>query len=85
MLYRRRLSLFLIISLSLIGCKSRDERRAALQAALQKSIVKPAKIGSMTVIGETDLTDNRNVAAGIPEDNDGGRSTANDVIVSRKC
>ena len=84
MLYRRRLSLFLIISLSLIGCKSRDERGAALQAALQKSIVKPAKIGSMTVIGETDLTDNRNVAAGIPEDNDGGRSTANDVIVSRK-
>jgi DNA/RNA endonuclease G (NUC1) len=38
----------------------------------------------MMVIGEIDLTDNRNVAAGMPEDRDGGRSTAGNVIVSRK-
>jgi hypothetical protein len=84
MLNRYRLSLYLFALISLIGCKARDHHRATLKEALNRSIVKPQKIGNMMVIGETDLTDNRNVAAGIPEDKDGGRSTANDVVISRK-
>jgi endonuclease G len=73
-----------LTAIPLLACKSRDERMSKLAESLNSAVVAPGKIGNLMVIGDTDLTGNRNVAGGIPElSTGGGNQAAPDVILSR--
>jgi DNA/RNA endonuclease G (NUC1) len=70
--------------LVLVGCRSRDERMSKLAEAVNESVVAPGKLGDATVIGETSLDGNRNVAGGFPTVTGSRIATSSDVILSRE-
>lgn len=65
------------------ACRSRDQRMAKLTDNLNAAVVSPRNLGGAMVIGDTDLTGNRNVAGGMPEVGGSHPVAANDVILSR--
>ncbi len=65
------------------ACKSRDQNMAKLADRLNQSVVSPRNLGGAMVIGDTDLTGNRNVAGGMPEVQGSYPVAANDVLLSR--
>jgi endonuclease G len=78
------LVLLSLIATSLIACRSRDEQANSLMKALGNSVVQPQKIGDALVIGDTDLTGNRNVEGGHPKFTQTSFAPRSDVYLSRK-
>jgi len=73
-----------LIATSFIGCRSRDEQANSLMKALGNSVVQPQKIGDAIVIGDTNLTGNRNVEGGLPKFTQTSFAPRSDVFLSRK-
>lgn len=67
-----------------MGCRARDDKMASLQKALSNTVVQPQKIGDSLVIGDTDLTGNRNVEGGLPKFTQTSFIPKSDVYLSRK-
>ncbi len=72
------------LSSALGACKSRDEQSSKLMDALKESIVLPRNIDGAMVVGDTDLTGNRNVAAGLPKQGHKRSAASGDVYLSRE-
>lgn len=81
---RTNLVLMGLVAVSVIGCRSRDEQMNSLQKALGNTLVQPQKIGNAMVIGDTDLTGNRNVEGGLPQFTQTNFAPTSDVYLSRK-
>jgi hypothetical protein len=73
-----------VVGACLVSCRARDERMASLQKALGDTLVQPQKIGDAAVIGDIDLTGNRNVEAGLPKFTASSFIPKSDVYLSRK-
>lgn len=73
-----------LMSSALGACKSRDERASLLKDSLKESIVLPRNIDGAMVVGDTDLTGNRNVAAGLPKQGLRRSAASGDVYLSRE-
>ena len=73
-----------LMSSALGACKSRDKRASKLTDVLNQSIVLPRNIDGAMVLGDTDLTGNRNVAAGLPKQGGRRSAAAGDVYLSRE-
>lgn len=80
----KKLYLMGFVSISIFGCRSRDDQMASLQKALSNTIVQPQKIGEAMVIGDTDLTGNRNIEGGLPKFTQTSFAPRSDVYLSRK-
>lgn len=80
----KKLYLLGFVSISVLGCRSRDDQMASLQKALSNTIVQPQKIGESMVIGDTDLTGNRNIEGGLPKFTQTSFAPRSDVYLSRK-
>lgn len=78
------LVLMSLIATSVIACRSRDEQANSLMKALGNSVVQPQKIGDAIVIGDANLTGNRNVEAGLPKFTQTSFAPRSDVYLSRK-
>jgi endonuclease G len=73
-----------VVGACLVSCRARDERMGSLQKALGDTLVQPQKIGDAVVIGDTDLTGNRNLEAGLPKFTASSFAPKSDVYLSRK-
>jgi endonuclease G len=73
-----------LISSAMFACKSRDERMSKLADEVKSSIVSPGNIGGALVVGDTDLTGNRNVAGGLPKSSSSRSQALGDVVLSRE-
>ncbi len=73
-----------VVGACLVSCRARDERMASLQKALGNNLVQPQKIDDAIVIGDTDLTGNRNLEAGLPKFTASSFAPKSDVYLSRK-
>lgn len=73
-----------VVGACLVSCRARDDRMASLQKALGDTLVQPQKIGESMVVGDTDLTGNRNVEAGLPKFMSTSFMPKSDVYLSRK-
>lgn len=68
----------------LVGCRPRSQPYSAVKVSLQESIVMPRQIGNALVVGETDLTGNRNIAGGFPKIVSDAIASTEDVYLSRQ-
>jgi endonuclease G, mitochondrial len=68
----------------LVGCRPRNQQHSMLANSLQASIVMPRQIGGALVVGDTDLTGNRNIAGGFPRIVSQQIAASEDVYLSRQ-
>jgi len=80
----RNVMLLGLMTSALIGCRSRDDRMAKLQAALDSNVVLPKKLDGAMVLGETNLTGNRNIEGGLPSLPSSFHESTDDFYLSRK-
>lgn len=73
-----------LMSSALVSCRSRDQRASKLMDVLNESIVLPRNIDGAMVVGDADLTGNRNVAAGLPKRGAKRSAASGDVYLSRE-
>jgi endonuclease G, mitochondrial len=73
-----------LVTMSVFSCRARDEQMISLQKALSSTVVEPQKIGNAMVIGDADLTGNRNVEGGLPKFTQTSFVPRSDVYLSRK-
>ena len=66
MRFTRKVVIGLAGTAILVGCRPRNQQHSTLKDSLQAAIVMPSQSGITMVVGETDLTGNRNIAGGLP-------------------
>jgi len=69
---------------ALVGCRPRSQQNSTLTDSLQASIVMPRQIGKAMVVGDTDLTGNRNIFGGFPRIISERVAANEDVFLSRQ-
>ena len=69
---------------AILSCRPRSQTLSKLQDLLDSSIVAPGKIGNALVLGDTDLTRNRNIAAGFPTILSDRLASPMDLFLSRE-
>lgn len=69
---------------TLVGCRPRNQQNSMLMDSLQASIVMPRQIGKALVVGDTDLTGNRNIFGGFPRIVSERVAANEDVFLSRQ-
>jgi len=73
-----------LIGSVLVGCRARVENANLMNMTLDQAIVLPKKIDNVFVIGDTNLTDNRNVEGGLPKFVSSDFGPEAEVYLSRK-
>lgn len=76
--------LLMMLVMLVAGCRSRDQRMSKLKDELSESIVNPGRIGNAMVVGEVNLTGNRNVAGGLPRLLESPMARDTDLFLSRE-
>ncbi len=84
MKFKVKTLLVVAVALTSVGCRSRDQRMSRLKDELNESIVSPRNIGGAMVVGEINLTGNRNVAGGLPKMLPNAIAMNADVYLSRE-
>ena len=69
---------------TLVGCRPRNQQPSTLKSSLQASIVMPGRIGNAMVVGETNLTGNRNIEGGLPKIISANVAASEDLYLSRQ-
>ena len=67
-----------------VGCRPRNQQHSTLQESLQAAVVMPRQIGRSMVVGDTDLTGNRNISGGLPSAVSELIAAKEDVYLSRQ-
>lgn len=69
---------------TLAGCRPRSQQTSTLKDQFSASIVLPGQIGNALVVGETNLTGNRNIAWGYPKVVSQKIAANEDIFLSRQ-